>query len=873
MTPIQQRILQQIMINPLIDSGRRVRTIELILVGLIEGLGIQRASVWQYQTNQKSTLKASLVIDQHQQRDTNSTLQRADCPCYFRSLETDRIIAVHDTQVDPKMAELREPYLDPYKISSLLAIPIRINGKTYGVVCCERTGKAVPWNDSDQLYAALLTDQFARCIAASERIDQLQELQHSNKLLSEQRKRFGTLTEGINHFSLISQINTLGIITEVNSNYLTLTGYTLNDLIGQPQAIVCSSVHGEDYFKLMKRLLNQGNIWRGRICQIKKDGSPLWLDATITPIHNSRGDLESYMAFYYDISQEVETEQQLSQMERLAKQGNFRVHDFKDIWHCSNQMHTLLRIRKSETVTWQHIEAALEDSDYRRLNDSMSGLTTENPKLHLQLRRAGPSDSWLTFTAERSGAWIIGQCQDTTESIHQERSLQATIGLQKAIFDSADLSIIATTPSGIITHFNKTAETLLGYKAEELIDIENPFLFHDVAEVSDYANFLSAELSIPLRPGFEVFTVKPDRGLTEDQEWTYIAKDGSQIPVSLAITPIINEQGSISGYAAIARNNSRLNQVEQHSSQLDTILATAGELAGFGGFLYNIEQDQIFITNQGFRNSVITQPTQVLSLAQAINLFLEDDQEQITLALERALRSNQAFDIQARLTNQRGQPYWIRLAGKIQINKHQHRTLLGFVQDINEHKRLERRLSQLAMTDQLTGLANRRALLQSLESEWRRHERYRTDISILALDIDHFKLVNDTWGHDIGDLVLIEFANRIQNEMRASDIFGRMGGEEFLIIAANTPEVYAMALAEKIRNTIAQQAFTFQTLEQAEPLVIKITVSIGVSGLTPAQESLDQWLASADKALYRAKNSGRNTLVSYQQLLTSSKYD
>jgi diguanylate cyclase (GGDEF)-like protein/PAS domain S-box-containing protein len=875
MTPIQQKILHQVIIDPVIDNGRLLRAADLIVKGLMEGLGILRAGAWQYQDDQRSTLEALLVIDrqqqQHQQRDTSTTLKRTRYPVYFRALDSGQIIAVNDTRQDPRTEELLGPYLGPLNITSLLHMPVRIKGNTYGVVCCERVGCAAPWTESDRLFAALLTDQFCRCIAAAEKSDQFQELQQSNRQLSEQTKQLDELNQGVNHFSLISRISPLGIITQVNANYLNLTGYLPEELIGKPQALLYSSVHGAEYFQLMKRLLDQGTTWRGRICKLKKDGSPFWVDATIKPIHNSRGGLESYIGFYYDISQEVETENQLEQTERLAKQGSFRVHQEGDVWYCSGQMHRLLRVDKSATITAHHLAGALLETDYERLRAAMFGLTSEHTSFQLELRRSGQPDTWLTVTAQRLGHWIVGQCQETTDTVRQQRSLQETIGLQKAIFDSADLSIIATSRDGLISHFNRTAENLLGYRAEELINIENPYLFHDVTEVEDYANFLSAELSIPLRPGFEVLTVKPDRGLPEEQEWTYVAKDGSTISVSVAITPIIDEQGAISGYAVIARDNSRLNQIEQHSSQLDSILATAGDLASFGGFLYNIERDQIFITNQAFRNKVIAHPTQVLNLAQALNLFIDDDQQLISLTVKWAIAACQPFDIEARLKNPTGQPYWMRLAGQIQIDKQKNRTLLGFVQDINRHKKLERRLSQLAMTDQLTGLANRRALLQSLESEWRRHARYQTNVTILSLDIDHFKLVNDTWGHDIGDLVLVEFTNRIQSQMRASDIFGRMGGEEFLVIAANTPEQDAMALAEKIRSTIAQQAFRFKTLEQLEPLVIEITVSIGVAGLTSDLESLDQWLVSADKAMYRAKDSGRNRLVSYQQLISVDK--
>jgi two-component system, cell cycle response regulator len=163
----------------------------------------------------------------------------------------------------------------------------------------------------------------------------------------------------------------------------------------------------------------------------------------------------------------------------------------------------------------------------------------------------------------------------------------------------------------------------------------------------------------------------------------------------------------------------------------------------------------------------------------------------------------------------------------------------------------------LAITDGLTGLYNRRYMDTHLENIVRESSENSRPISILMLDIDHFKNVNDTFGHNVGDEVIKEFANRIVNSIRPSDLAVRYGGEEFVVILNGTDANNAKAAAERIRSYIEKEPFKVSTADGQ----INKTASIGISALRKdGPDSVDSILKRADEALFIAKNGGRNRI-------------
>lgn len=166
-------------------------------------------------------------------------------------------------------------------------------------------------------------------------------------------------------------------------------------------------------------------------------------------------------------------------------------------------------------------------------------------------------------------------------------------------------------------------------------------------------------------------------------------------------------------------------------------------------------------------------------------------------------------------------------------------------------------MQTLATTDALTGLMNRREMLRTGEEEVARAVRYHTPLSLMMLDIDHFKRVNDTWGHQTGDQAIQALAHAMLSVVREHDVVGRYGGEEFLIVLPHTDAPSVHTVAERIRSRVEGNTHTLS--ERGE--VVRFTVSIGVVTLTESAQSFSQLMVLADNALYQAKAAGRNRVI------------
>lgn len=177
------------------------------------------------------------------------------------------------------------------------------------------------------------------------------------------------------------------------------------------------------------------------------------------------------------------------------------------------------------------------------------------------------------------------------------------------------------------------------------------------------------------------------------------------------------------------------------------------------------------------------------------------------------------------------------------------------VQDVTQLADYERRLVEMNLKDSLTGVYNRRFLTRRLDEEFERHRRYARSLSLLMIDIDHFKQVNDTYGHQIGDAVLKSVATEISFIIRKLDLLVRYGGEEFCCILPETNLDSALIIAERIRRNIEKKVHEFDQLN------VQITVSIGVHEFQGDLDSADTLLKKADEALYLAKEAGRNQVI------------
>jgi diguanylate cyclase (GGDEF)-like protein len=172
-----------------------------------------------------------------------------------------------------------------------------------------------------------------------------------------------------------------------------------------------------------------------------------------------------------------------------------------------------------------------------------------------------------------------------------------------------------------------------------------------------------------------------------------------------------------------------------------------------------------------------------------------------------------------------------------------------------ERNRMAQKLENLTSTDPLTGALNRRHFWRTADNELHRHHRYFRELAIMVMDIDHFKRINDTFGHPAGDKVLRELVESCVKNLRKSDIFGRIGGEEFAVLLVETQAEASLEVADRLRQQLAAKQIIVDG-----GIPINFTVSIGVTHARREDESLDDLIKRADAALDQAKSKGRNRI-------------
>jgi diguanylate cyclase (GGDEF)-like protein/PAS domain S-box-containing protein len=235
------------------------------------------------------------------------------------------------------------------------------------------------------------------------------------------------------------------------------------------------------------------------------------------------------------------------------------------------------------------------------------------------------------------------------------------------------------------------------------------------------------------------------------------------------------------------------------------------------------------------------------------DFYLTDsDYQEIGEAYAAVLARGEPFETEIKLRRGKEGSYWCNLVGQAVDPDQPGEGSIWLFNDITAQKELERSLTIQATTDPLTGLANRRSFLKQLDRELARHKRVGEPATVIMADIDHFKKINDTYGHATGDDVLRHFADLSRQSLRSADLLGRLGGEEFGILLPATDVAEASELAERYRQLIANNP---AKTDQGD---ISFTISMGISQLDSGDDSPDFVLERADEGLYRAKEGGRN---------------
>ena len=455
---------------------------------------------------------------------------------------------------------------------------------------------------------------------------------------------------------------------------------------------------------------------------------------------------------------------------------------------------------------------------------------------------------------------IMGALVPTPESLRQKWLLK-TEALQNAIFNSAYFSSIATDENGVIQIFNVGAERMLGYLAQDVVDRITPADLSDQQELVARAAALSAEFDTPIAAGFEALVFKATRGIEDIYELTYVRKDASRFPAVVSVTALRDGADVIIGYLLIGTDN------------------TARKLIEVALDAKNIELQARTADLQRFRTAMDATADAITLVSRTTMLFIEANaatsrllgysKEELLRLGPAAIGSGGLLDIEleydAIIANQsvmeNKQTFLLCKDGTkvdVEIQRQAQRSgddwiIVCAMRDIGERRLVEERMYRLAHYDTLTSLPNRTLFYETLKKTLAQAASAGWLVAVLFIDMDNFKVVNDTLGHAVGDELLRQFSGRLVACSRIRDTVGRLGGDEFALIL----------VMQDGRQTAAHVALKIQVALQA-PFMLKdhaltITASIGIT-ICPDDASDPQILLKyADTAMYQAKQGGRDT--------------
>ena len=441
---------------------------------------------------------------------------------------------------------------------------------------------------------------------------------------------------------------------------------------------------------------------------------------------------------------------------------------------------------------------------------------------------------------------------DITASKLAEEALKESEARYRAVAYSANEAIISVDRMENIIGWNHGAETIFGYSEAESMGrslvLLMPFRYRE-DHLAGMARINAGE--------------KP-RVIGKTIEVEGLRKDGGEFPMELSLShwQVANAQF----YTAIIRDITERKLAEDQLRQLSSAVEHSPASIVITDIDGNIEYvNPKFTTLTGYSlEEARGQNSRILKSGKTSPETYPE--------LWRSLLLGKEWRGEFLNRKKNGELYWEYASiSSIADSKGSITHFIAVKEDITVRKEAEEKikllnaeLEKLALTDYLTNLYNRRYFMQRGEEEVKRAKRNRLPMALLMLDIDEFKKVNDTYGHEAGDLALQQVSAALKSSLREIDILGRMGGEEFAVLLPNTSLEESALLAERVRQTIATTPFATVVG------VLTITICIGVAAFTDEISDIDGLLRNADTALYHAKHNGRDRVIQHKNILNES---
>ena len=618
--------------------------------------------------------------------------------------------------------------------------------------------------------------------------------------------------DAVDRSSIVSKTDGKGIITYVNKRFCDISGYTSEELLGKPHNIIRHKDMPRIAFRELWENLAKKKAWSGIVKNRTKDGGSYTVEATISPILNHHGEVEEYIAIRNDLTDVISLQEELKETQ-------------KDV---IIKMSEIVESRSQETGHHVHRVAAYTGilAKYCGLSENVIQSLVHASPMHDIGKVAIPDN-------------VLNKPSKLTADEWETMKTHAQIGYD--LFKDSKHTLLQMAATIAHEHHEKYDGSGYprGLKGEEI------HIYGRITALADVLDALASDRVYKKAWDEETIQayIKEQSGKHFDPKLVDIYFEHIE-----SFNRVRNKYQDSSSMVEAMKEKFQMNEEQKydffHINPIPMIIVDRQRTI--------VKVNQKFMELFGYtKEELLGHSTNILttsSKSYAKNQqFFDETLAGVTKSKELEYRKKDSSS------------FWVRLEGMpIQEDNGSHCVLWSFLDidsEINQQKNLEalnEELKGIATRDALTSLHNRRYLMDVSEDVFSFHQKENLPFCILMIDIDHFKKLNDTYGHLKGDMVLKSFGSSLLSFFRKSDIVCRYGGEEFTVILRNIDIDSACNTADEFRKSIEKHSHE-----------IPITISIGIAQFMDEDDSMTSIISRADKALYQAKNKGRNRVAQY----------
>jgi diguanylate cyclase (GGDEF)-like protein/PAS domain S-box-containing protein len=721
-----------------------------------------------------------------------------------------------------------------------LGVPLRSGARTWGVIGAQTYEKGKRYTERDRDILVFVAEHVAAAI----------EQKRNDEAVRESERRYRQMFENTRAVQIVLDPDT-GSIVDANMAACDFYGYTLEELrrikiwdintLGEKtvrEEMRKAKEQDRNFFLFRHRRAN------GEIRDVEIHSGPIEV-----------GGRRLLYSIIHDITERKRAERNLQQSEEKFR--NIFDHASVGIVQSTRDGHlitanpTMARMLGYETVDeLLQVDMARDvwfdtsEREYLFRKFEPRGYASD---VEVRWKRRDGTPIWVQLSAHAirspSGAtYFEGFIYDITNRKHAEQSLAAANAQRKAVLDAATrVSIIATDCDGLITVFNSGAENLLGYSAAEMIGQRSLLDLHLPEEVERRRAALGAAVQRQAGP-FESLTHRAAHEEVEESEWTYVLASGERRTFQVTVTALRGEEGEITGFLHVGSDVTERKQAEEMLRKQSAAMTASMDGMGI------IDRSLNFTHANDALAKLYAYPRAQSMLGRSIDeLFDAPERQRFLDSILPAVHARGRWRGEASGRRRDGFSFPLEMS----LTALEDGGMVCVVRDITERTYAEEQIKHLAYHDALTGLPNRLLFKDRLTVALSHAQRDGARLAVLFLDLDRFKVINDSLGHNVGDQLLQAVATRIASCVRESDTVARLGGDEFTLLLPIGHSEDAAVVAQKILEAI-RYPFHIEGRE------FFTTTSIGISIYPEDGTDAATLIKNADTAMYQAKEQGRD---------------